>query len=114
MSGPPLRGTASTQNSHFDIDATRLTWLWLWRLAAGLVSLSHMTPLRVRLGRAIGRLRKNAGISQEGLAGKAKLHRTTMSEIERGVSNVSVDIAERVAKALGVSLSKLFQEAEDR
>jgi transcriptional regulator with XRE-family HTH domain len=35
-----------------------------------------------------------------------------MSEIERGVSNVSVDLAERIAKALGVSLSELFAEAE--
>jgi transcriptional regulator with XRE-family HTH domain len=69
-------------------------------------------PLRQRLGKAIKRLRAKAGLSQEGLADRAKLHRTTMSEIERGVSNVSVDIAERVARALGVSLSQLFAEAE--
>jgi transcriptional regulator with XRE-family HTH domain len=71
-----------------------------------------MPPLRQRLGRAIRRLRSEAGVSQEKLADKARLHRTTMSEIERGISNVSVDIAERIAKALGVSLSRLFEEAE--
>jgi transcriptional regulator with XRE-family HTH domain len=51
-------------------------------------------------------------MSQEDLAHKAKIHRTTMSEIERGISNISVDIAERIARALGVTLSRLFEEAE--
>ena len=73
---------------------------------------SAMPPMRQRLGKAIKRLRAKSGYSQEVLADRAKLHRTTMSEIERGVSNVSVDIAERVAKALGVSLSQLFAEAD--
>lgn len=35
-----------------------------------------------------------------------------MSEIERGLSNISVDIAERIAHGLGVSLATLFEEAE--
>jgi transcriptional regulator with XRE-family HTH domain len=74
---------------------------------------SDMRPLRVRLGKAIKHLRAEAGYSQEALADRAKLHRTTMSEIERGVSNVSVDIAERIAKALDLPLSQLFAEAEE-
>jgi transcriptional regulator with XRE-family HTH domain len=73
-----------------------------------------MTPLRQRLGKAIRRLRTQAGLSQEGLADRAKLHRTTMSEIERGLSNISVDIAERIAMALGITLSQLFEESEPR
>lgn len=75
-------------------------------------TVSSMSALRIRLGKAIRRLRAKPGLSQEDLAHKAKVHRTTMSEIERGVSNVSVDMAERIAKALGVSLSELFAEAE--
>lgn len=71
-----------------------------------------MSALRIRLGKAIRRLRAKQGFSQEDLAHKAKIHRTTMSEIERGVSNVSVDMAERIAKSLGVGLSELFSEAE--
>lgn len=71
-----------------------------------------MTALRLRLGSAIRKLRMDAGISQEALAGRAKLHRTTMSEIERGRSNVSIDIAERIARALSVRLSELLAEAE--
>lgn len=71
-----------------------------------------MQPLRKRLGAAIRKIRSGTGISQEALAQKAKLHRTTMSEIERGISNVSIDVAERIAKALGVKVSQLFSEAE--
>jgi transcriptional regulator with XRE-family HTH domain len=71
-----------------------------------------MQPLRKRLGLAIRRIRSGTDLSQEALAQKSKLHRTTMSEIERGISNVSIDVAERIAKALGVKLSQLFAEAE--
>ena len=71
-----------------------------------------MTPLRLRLGKTIRRLREARGVSQEAFAQKAKVHRTTMSEIERGLSNISVDIAERIALALDVSLSDLFLEVE--
>ncbi len=35
-----------------------------------------------------------------------------MSEIERGLTNISVDIADRLAGALDMPLSKLFAEAE--
>jgi transcriptional regulator with XRE-family HTH domain len=71
-----------------------------------------MSLLRARLGRVIRRLRAERGYSQEAFAARARIHRTTMSEIERGVSNVSLDMAERIAKGLGVSLSELVAEAE--
>lgn len=71
-----------------------------------------MTALRLRLGAAIRKVRIDSGLSQEALASKAKLHRTTMSEIERGRSNVSIDIGERIARALGIRLSELLAEAE--
>jgi DNA-binding XRE family transcriptional regulator len=73
-----------------------------------------MTALRLRLGRAIRRLREERDISQEAFAQKAKVHRTTMSEIERGITNISVDIAERIANALNHSLSELFSAAESQ
>jgi transcriptional regulator with XRE-family HTH domain len=71
-----------------------------------------MTPLRLRLGHAIRRLRESREISQEAFAQRAAVHRTTMSEIERGITNISVDIAERIAIALGIPVSELFREAE--
>ncbi len=35
-----------------------------------------------------------------------------MSELERGVTNPSLDVLERVARSLGLRMSELFREAE--
>lgn len=71
-----------------------------------------MLPIHRQLGVAIKRLRMNAGWSQVALAERSGLHRTTLSEIERGVSNLSVDLAQQIARALGMTLSALCAEAE--
>jgi transcriptional regulator with XRE-family HTH domain len=47
-------------------------------------------------------------ISQEDLAEMADLHRTYISDVERGVRNVSIATASRIAQALGVDLKDLF------
>ena len=71
-----------------------------------------MRTLRVRLGRAIRRLRSEAGYSQESFADACGLHRTYMGSIERGERNVSLDNIERIAKTLGLSAGELLLEAE--
>lgn len=63
-------------------------------------------------GLAVRRLRDDLEFSQEGFAHHAGISRTFMSEIERGVTNVSLDTVERLAKALGLSASRLLAEAE--
>jgi|GEM_PF-4449890 len=35
-----------------------------------------------------------------------------MSEIERGVTNVSLEVIGRVAKTLGIKLAELFEEVD--
>jgi transcriptional regulator with XRE-family HTH domain len=49
-------------------------------------------------------------LSQEALAERAELHRTYVADIERGVRNVSLKNVEKLARALGVSISRLFAE----
>ena len=66
-------------------------------------------PLLKRLGARIRRLRDAKGWSQEELADKARVDRSYMSGIERGVRNVSVLSLAKVAKALGASLESLFR-----
>ncbi len=61
------------------------------------------------LGRRIRELRKQKGLSQEGLADEAAMHRTYMWGIERGSRNPSLNHLSRIANALGVSLSALFE-----
>ncbi len=50
-----------------------------------------MLSLSVGLERAVVRLRKEAGYSQEAFAVKCKVHRTYMTGIESGKHNVSLD-----------------------
>ena len=56
--------------------------------------------------------RQNRGLSQEGLAELAGLHRTYVGSVERGERNVSIDNMERLAAASGVSLPFLLQEGK--
>jgi len=53
-------------------------------------------------------------ISQEELAHRAGLHRTYISDIERGSRNISLRSLIRLAKALEVSASGLIRVAESK
>ena len=53
-------------------------------------------------GHNVRRIRTEAGLSQEELAYRAKLHRTYISSIERGQRNVSVENIFAIADALKV------------
>lgn len=64
------------------------------------------------IGAALRRLRKGAGMSQEELADRAAVHRTFVSQIERGLRNPTLEVIGRLADALGMSASSLVAEAE--
>ena len=59
-------------------------------------------------GSAIRKHREKLGISQEELAHPAGLHRTYISDIERGTRNVSLLNLVRLVDALRVPISHLF------
>lgn len=50
--------------------------------------------------------------SQEALAEAARIHPTYVSLLERGKRKPTVEVANRIAQALGVKLSALIEEAE--
>jgi transcriptional regulator with XRE-family HTH domain len=60
------------------------------------------------LGRNVRRLRTERGASQEEIAFKAGLNRAYLSDVERGDRNPTVQVAGRIAKALGVEPKELF------
>ena len=64
-------------------------------------------------GKAVRRIRSARGFSQEKFAAKAGISRTYMSEIERGVTLVSLESISRIAKALDLSMSALLKQVED-
>src|SRR6266567_6783547 len=57
---------------------------------------------------AVRACRGRLGISQEELAGRAGLHRTYVSDIERGARNLSLESIDKLAKALEIPVSTLF------
>jgi CheY-like chemotaxis protein len=64
--------------------------------------------LKLLVGNAIKEQRYVLGISQEELASRAGLHRTYVSELERGERNPSIASIEKLAQALEVSFTSLF------
>jgi transcriptional regulator with XRE-family HTH domain len=68
--------------------------------------------LASRFGRTVRFLRIEKGISQEAFADLCGIHRTAMSTLERGVHVVSLHVAYKAAKALGMPLSELLRWSE--
>lgn len=64
---------------------------------------------RKALAHNVQQLRINKGVSQEKLAELAGLHRTYVSQIERAVSNPTLDSIERLAKVLSVPIADLLK-----
>jgi ribosome-binding protein aMBF1 (putative translation factor) len=69
--------------------------------------------VKKRFGLAIKYWRQKSGISQEELAWRAQLHRTYVSGIETGDRNLSLQSIEKLALALHLSFSTLFQPLGD-
>lgn len=65
--------------------------------------------VRERFGDAIRARREGLGLTQEDLADKAGIHRTYLSDVERGTRNVSLVNVERLARALGETMADLFR-----
>jgi transcriptional regulator with XRE-family HTH domain len=59
-------------------------------------------------GHNVRRIRTQAGLSQEELGYRAKLHRTYISSLERGERNVSLENIFAIAEALKVAPGDLL------
>ena len=70
------------------------------------------TRLARAFGKAVKAERERLELSQERLGELAKLDRTYVSGLERATRNPTLATMEKLAKALGVPLSKLVAEAE--
>ena len=64
-------------------------------------------------GQTVRKIRLSKDISQEKFADMCDLHRTYISDIELGKRNVSLENIGKIANALGISISELFQEVEN-
>ena len=61
-----------------------------------------------KFGKRVRKARKARGVSQEELAHEADSNRTYISDVERGTRNPSIEVVERIAKALNVTMGSLL------
>jgi transcriptional regulator with XRE-family HTH domain len=64
--------------------------------------------IRERLGRNLRHLRQQKGWSQEDYADRVGIHRTYVSDIERGARNPTIVIVEKLAKPFAVRAGSLL------
>lgn len=65
-------------------------------------------------GQEVAIHRKRLGISQEELGFRAQVHRTYVSQIERGLKSPSLSIILKLSRALGVTAAQLISAVERR
>lgn len=68
--------------------------------------------LSTTFGQTVRLQRKTVGLTQEELADLAEIHPTYVGLVERGERNPSLDVAARIADALGFTLAELIAPAE--
>jgi transcriptional regulator with XRE-family HTH domain len=68
--------------------------------------------IRVLFGLRLRQLRKEAGISQEEMMLETGIHRTYISEVERGLRNISIINIDKIASSLKSDIRELFNFAE--
>ena len=66
------------------------------------------TDIKKSFGSSVKGWRQQLGFSQEELAERADLHRTYISDVERGARNLSLESINKLARALDISVSALF------
>lgn len=67
-----------------------------------------MEDICKRMGATVAKLRRERGLSQEEFADQAGIHRTYISDIERGARNPTIRVVERIARALEVQPGSLL------
>lgn len=73
-----------------------------------------MSSFRLAFGITLRELRSNLDMSQEKLAQKAKVSRNFVGSVERGESSLSLEAADRLARALGFALHDFVKIADSK
>lgn len=73
---------------------------------------SQSSESRKELGLRIRRLRGQKGLTAKALAKMAGLSASYLSEVEKGISAISTEKLQRIAKELGLTLDQLVSRSE--
>ena len=74
-----------------------------------MLAMVPMTNAPEIVGKNVRKYREKKGISQEALADLAGLHRTYITKVEQGKTNISVVNIFRIAEALDVAAKELLE-----
>jgi len=77
-----------------------------------MLSKMNISAVRSIFANSVKRWRNHRGLTQEELAERADLHRTYISDVERGARNLSLESIDKLARALDISLPILFSPDE--
>ena len=80
---------------------------WLKWLCSGMKA-----DIKKTFGRSVCFLRKKLDLSQREVSVRSGLHRTYISDVERGERNLSLESIEKLANALEVSIPTLFHPVD--
>lgn len=72
-----------------------------------------MKTINEALGDVISKSRAKIGLSQEKFAERVGIHRTYVSQLERGLKSPTLDILEKLSAGLDTRPSRLLRMAED-
>lgn len=72
-----------------------------------------MYDLNRTLGGVIAELRRSNGVSQERLAFECDLHRTYISQLERGIKSPTIGVLFQIANALKARPSDIVKRVEE-
>lgn len=72
-----------------------------------------MSEIAKRVGLRIRNYRTQLGYSQEKLAELSGCHPTYIGQVERGEKNATLESVEKIATALNISLSMLFEKLDN-
>ncbi len=74
---------------------------------------AQTTQFKTSFGKRLRQLRARRGLSQEELANRANLHRTYVSDCERGERNPSLVSIRALAQGLEVHPGELLKDPDD-
>ncbi len=72
-----------------------------------------MSKIAKFVGQRIRNYRTQLGLSQEKLAELSSCHATYIGQIERGEKNATIESVEKIATALNIPLSRLFEKLDE-
>ena len=73
-----------------------------------------MSEIAKNVGQRIRNYRMQLGLSQDNVAELSGCHPTYIGQLERGEKNATLESIEKIASALNIPLSKLFEKINER